>query len=61
MQAGVKGKISDFKDRYKTDDRDTLYGKVDDMELIKWEGEIENMNLLQKKLTSLEQIIFEYE
>ena len=45
----IKDKISAFKDRYKTDDRETLYGKVDDMELIEWEGEIETINLPQKK------------
>jgi len=57
----IKNKLSVFKDRYGTDDRDALYGQVDDMELIEWEGEVETMNRLQKKLASLEQIVFEYE
>ncbi len=42
-------------------DSDSLYGHVDDMELLEWEGEIETIDRLQKKLTFLEQIAFEYE
>jgi hypothetical protein len=57
----INNKLSGFKARYGTDDRDVLYGQVDDMELLEWEGEVETMKRLQKKLTSLEQIIFEYE
>ncbi len=57
----IQNRIADFEHRYGKLDRDSLYGQVDDMELIEWEGEIETMNRMQKKLTSLEQIAYEYE
>ncbi len=53
-------KLQDFENRYGKFDRDSLYGKVDDMELIEWEGELETMERLQEKLKSLEEITFEY-
>lgn len=59
--ANIQKKISDFEHRYGELDRDSLYGKVDDMELLEWEGEIETMNRLRQKLVSLEQVAFEYE
>ena len=57
----IQSKVTDFESRYKKLDRDSLYGQVDDMELLEWEGEIETIDRLQKKLTFLEQIAFEYE
>jgi predicted nucleic acid-binding Zn-ribbon protein len=57
----IQNRIAAFEHRYGKADRDSLYGQVDDMELIEWEGEIETMNRMQKKLTSLEQIAYEYE
>ncbi len=53
-------KLQDFENRYGKFNRDSLYGKVDDMELIEWEGELETMERLQEKLKSLEEITFEY-
>lgn len=38
----------------------SLYGKIDDMELIEWEGELETLQRIQKRLKSLEEIVFEY-
>jgi hypothetical protein len=57
----IQSKVTDFESRYKTLDRDSLYGQVDDMELLEWEGEIETIDRLRKKLTFLEQIAFENE
>lgn len=56
----VQGKLGQFEGRYGKFDRDSLYGKVDDMELIEWEGELETMIRLKKKLEALEKITFEY-
>ncbi len=57
----VQSKIAAFETQYGKLDRESLYGKVDDMELIEWEGEIETLDRLQEKLTCLQQIAFEYE
>ena len=56
-----QNKIDAFENRYGKLNRTALYGKVDDMELIEWEGEIETMNRLKKKLASLERISFQNE
>lgn len=39
--------------------RDELYGTVDDMELVEWEGEIESKKRLMARLKALEEIQFE--
>ena len=58
--AKTQGKINRFEVKYgKTADRSVLYGHVDDMELIEWEGEVETLNKLQEKLCSLEEIRIE--
>jgi hypothetical protein len=56
----TQGELQDFENRYGKFDRDLLYGKVDDMELIEWEGELETLKRLQTNLKSLEEITFEY-
>ena len=56
----VQEKIEGFESKYGKLNRDYLYGKIDDMELIEWEGELETLQRIQKKLKSLEEIIFEY-
>jgi len=56
----IQGKLKKFENMYGKFDRESLYGKVDDMELLEWEGEIETMAKLKKNLTSFEEIIFEY-
>jgi hypothetical protein len=56
----IQSKLREFENKYGKLDRESLYGKLDDMELIEWEGEIETLEKLQKKLKSLEEINFEY-
>ncbi len=56
----TQNKIGDFERLHRTPCRDSLYGHVDDMELLEWEGEIETLRRLERKLTSLKEISFEY-
>lgn len=56
----TQSKLQEFENKYGKFDRDSLYGKVDDMELIEWEGELETLKKLQTNLKSLEEITFEY-
>ncbi len=53
-------KIKSFVSKYGELNRDNLYGKIDDIELIEWEGECETLERIHKKLKSLEEIVFEY-
>lgn len=50
----IQVKLRDFENRYGKFDRDSLYGKVEDMELLEWEGELETLGRLNNKLISLE-------
>lgn len=50
-------KLNDFENRYGLLDREKFYGKVDDMELIEWEGEIETVERLERNLSSIEENI----
>ena len=45
----VKEKIKEFEIKYGELDRESLYGKIDDMELIEWEGETETLQRIQKR------------
>ncbi len=58
----IDRKIKDFEKQYGQLDRENLYGKVDDMILVEWEGEAEAESLrrVQGRLKSLEEISFEY-
>ncbi len=56
----TQSKLQEFENMHGRFDRDSLYGKVDDMELIEWEGELETLKRLQEKVKSLEEITFEY-
>ena len=57
----TESKISDCENRYgNLANRESLYGKIDDMELLEWEGESETLQKLRQKLNSLEEINFEY-
>jgi len=56
----VQEKIKGFENKYGEFDRENLYGKIDDMELIEWEGETETLQRIQRRLKSLEEIVFEY-
>ena len=58
----VRAKIRDFEEKYglsKT--MGLLYGKVDDMKLIEWEGELETLARLEKKLAAFEDVRVEIE
>ena len=58
--ARVREKIRHFETKYGHNaDRSALYGHIDDMELLEWEGEIETADKLQNKLFSLEDIQIE--
>ena len=56
----IQEKIKTFESKYGELNRENLYGKIDDMELIEWEGELETLQRIQKRLKSLEEIVFEY-
>ncbi len=56
----IKDKLNSFEKSYGPLDRDKMYDKVDDMILVEWEGEIESLQRVQRKLKSLEDINFEY-
>ena len=44
--SGIQDKITGFEDQYGKLDREAMYGQVDDMELIEWEGELETLERL---------------
>ena len=54
--ADVQEKIRGFEDQYGKLDREKMYGQIDDMELIEWEGEIETLERLHCKLSQVENI-----
>jgi len=56
----IQQKIRNYESRYGMLDRQKLYGKIDDLELVEWEGELESLKRVQHKLKSLEEINFEY-
>jgi hypothetical protein len=56
----IDRKIKDFEAKYGSLDRKNLYGTVDDMILVEWEGEAESLRRVQSRLKSLEEISFEY-
>ena len=53
-------KVRTFELKYGTYDRETLYGQVDDMELVEWEGELETAKKLQARLSEFEEMSVEY-
>ncbi len=53
-------KIEAFRQKHNAPDTSSLFGKVDDMELIEWEGEEEILKELKTNLEALEEIEFEY-
>ena len=56
----IEHKIQAFEAKHGALDRQKLYGSVDDMILVEWEGEIETLRRVQGRLKSLEEISFEY-
>ena len=53
-------KVRTFEQKYGTADRETLYGQVDDMELVEWEGEVETAKKLHARLSEFEEMSVEY-
>jgi len=53
-------KLRAFERKYGPLNREALYGQVDDMELVEWEGERETLERLKTQLQSFEEITFEY-
>ncbi len=56
----IQTKLKNFEKKYGKLNQKDLYGKVNDMELLEWEGEIETLTRLKKNLISFEEITFEY-
>ena len=53
-------KLDNFEMKYGKLNREALYGTIDDMELLEWEGEAETILRLEKNLSLLEEITIEY-
>lgn len=49
-------KLAAFESRFGTRDRQSLFGKVDDMDLIEWEGEEETLVRLRPRLQRLKEL-----
>jgi len=56
----IEHKLHEFEDKHGTFDHQKLYGLVEDMILVEWEGEVETLRRVQGRLKSLEEINFEY-
>jgi len=56
----IRNKLNNFEEKYGKFDRGSLYGVVDDMILLEWEGELDTLKKIEEKLSSLEEITFEY-
>lgn len=54
--AQAEAKVAAFEARFGTSDRRGLYGTVDDMELIEWEGEEETLLHLRQRLQRLKEL-----
>ncbi len=52
----VQAKLASWEGKYHVDDPKSLFGKVDDMELIEWIGEQETLSRLRSRLQCLEEI-----
>lgn len=55
----AEAKVADFEARFGTRDRQSLYGTVDDLELIEWEGEEETLQRLRLRLERLKDLQLE--
>jgi hypothetical protein len=52
----VEEKLAAFEARFGTRDRQSLFGTVDDMDLIEWEGEEDTLARLRQRLQRLKEI-----
>lgn len=50
----TEDKVKAFEQKYGNLDRASLYGKIDDMELLEWEGESEVSQKLKEQLASFQ-------
>ncbi|MCL4704197.1 hypothetical protein KJ068_03490 [bacterium] len=57
----TEDKVKAFEQKYGNLDRASLYGKIDDMELLEWEGESEVSQKLREQLASFQEITIEYQ
>lgn len=57
----TENKVRVFEQKHGNLDRATLYGKIDDMELLEWEGELEVLEKMKEQLASLQEIAIEYQ
>ncbi len=57
----TEGKVKAFEQKHGCRDRAALYGKIDDMELLEWEGESEILEMMKEQLASLQEIAIEYQ
>lgn len=57
----TEGKVKAFEQKHGSLDRGALYGMIDDMELLEWEGENEILEKMKEQLTSLQEIAIEYQ
>lgn len=57
----TEDKVNAFERLHGNLDRTSLYGKLDDMELLEWEGEVEILQKLREQLTSLQEITIDYQ
>ncbi len=53
--AQVEAKLAAFEAKFGTRDRKGLFGKVDDMTLVEWEGEQETLARLRPRLQRLQE------
>ena len=54
--AQIEAKTAAWEAKYGSQDRKQLFGKVDDLELVEWEGERETLARLRARLQRLEEI-----
>lgn len=52
----AEAKVAAFEARLGTRDRQSLFGKTDDMDLIEWEGEEETLTRLRSRLQRLKEL-----
>jgi len=57
----TEDKVNAFERKHGNLDRASLYGKIDDMEMLEWEGEIEVLQKMREQLASLQEIAIEYQ
>lgn len=55
----TKVKLQGFEDKYGKFARRSMYGRLDDMLLLEWEGELDTFKRLKEKLKSLKDIKIE--